>query len=159
MKILVTGVCGQLGHDVVNHATGRGHEVIGSDIAERYSGIKDDTPVTKVAYVSLDITDREAVMNVVSEIGPDAIIHCAAWTAVDAAEADVSVSPGCSSGASVVSPADSPSSGPGSSSASRAEVRVNVIPGIGAAEAAVTRVSSYSTPAKPPLAMVFASCT
>ena len=88
MKILVTGVCGQLGHDVVNHAMGRGHEVIGSDIAERYSGIKDDTPVTKVAYISLDITDREAVMNVVSEIGPDAIIHCAAWTAVDDAEED-----------------------------------------------------------------------
>lgn len=86
MKIFVTGVGGQLGHDVVNQAVGRGYGVIGSDIAENYSGIADGTAVTIAPYVQLDITDRIAVNNCIEEIKPDAIIHCAAWTAVDAAE-------------------------------------------------------------------------
>lgn len=86
MKIFVTGVGGQLGHDVVNQAVGRGYGVIGSDIAEHYSGIADGTAVTIAPYVQLDITDRIAVNNCIEEIKPDAIIHCAAWTAVDAAE-------------------------------------------------------------------------
>lgn len=88
MKILVSGVNGQLGHDVVNNAIVRGHDVIGSDIQPVYSGIADGSEVTSASYVQLDITDRDAILSVVKEIRPDAIIHCAAWTAVDAAEDD-----------------------------------------------------------------------
>lgn len=86
MKIFVTGVGGQLGHDVVNDAVGRGHEAVGSDIAPAYSGVQDNSAVVTAPYVQLDITDQEAVKNTIEEIHPDAIIHCAAWTAVDAAE-------------------------------------------------------------------------
>ncbi len=86
MRLFVTGVCGQLGHDVVNNAIARGHEAIGSDIAPLYSGVADGSAVTAAPYVQLDITDRDAVLSAIEEIRPDAIIHCAAWTAVDAAE-------------------------------------------------------------------------
>ena len=86
MKIFVTGVGGQLGHDVVNDAVDRGHEAIGSDIAEKYSGVADGSSVTTVPYVQLDITDKEAVAATIAKFQPDAIVHCAAWTAVDAAE-------------------------------------------------------------------------
>lgn len=86
MKIFVTGVCGQLGHDVVNNAVARGHEAFGSDIQPVYSGVADGSAVTSSPYVQLDITDKDAVSAVIEEIRPDAIIHCAAWTAVDAAE-------------------------------------------------------------------------
>lgn len=86
MKILVTGVAGQLGHDVMNELAKRGYEGIGSDIAESYSGISDGTAVTCMPYVCLDITDDTAVHTVISEEKPDVVIHCAAWTAVDAAE-------------------------------------------------------------------------
>lgn len=86
MKIFVTGVCGQLGHDVVNNAAARGYEVYGSDIQSVYSGVADGSAVTSAPYVQLDITDQSAVNGVIDEIRPDAIIHCAAWTAVDAAE-------------------------------------------------------------------------
>ena len=86
MKAFVTGVGGQLGHDVVNELISRGHEAIGADIAEQYSGINDGSPVTTASYVQLDITDKNAVTETVKRIAPDAIIHCAAWTAVDAAE-------------------------------------------------------------------------
>ena len=86
MKVFVTGVGGQLGHDVVNELARRGHEGIGSDIRTVYSGIMDGSAVTKAPYVPLDITDRLAVSDVIAQIKPDAIIHCAAWTAVDAAE-------------------------------------------------------------------------
>ncbi len=86
MRILVTGVCGQLGHDVVNNAAQRGYESIGSDIQPVYSGVADGSAVTKAPYVQLDITDKDAVASVIGEIRPDAVIHCAAWTAVDAAE-------------------------------------------------------------------------
>lgn len=88
MKIFVTGVGGQLGHDVVNEAIARGHEVIGSDIAEKYSGVDDGSSVVTSPYVQLDITDADAVKKTIETIHPDAIIHCAAWTAVDAAEAE-----------------------------------------------------------------------
>lgn len=88
MKFLVTGVNGQLGHDVMNELQKRGHEGIGSDLAETYSGVMDGSAVTKMPYVSLDITKKEAVLKVISEIRPDAVIHCAAWTAVDMAEDD-----------------------------------------------------------------------
>lgn len=87
MKIFVTGVGGQLGHDVMNELAKRGHEGTGSDIAPAYSGIQDGSPVCGMPYVQLDITDEEAVDRVLSsEPGIDAVIHCAAWTAVDAAE-------------------------------------------------------------------------
>lgn len=68
MKVLVTGVKGQLGHDVVNELTKRNHEAIGVDIEE------------------MDITDYSSVERGIKKVNPDAVIHCAAWTAVDAAE-------------------------------------------------------------------------
>ncbi len=68
MKVLVTGVKGQLGHDVVNELTKRGHTTIGVDIEE------------------MDITDENAVDSIIKNASPDAVIHCAAWTAVDLAE-------------------------------------------------------------------------
>lgn len=86
MKIFVTGVGGQLGHDVMNALVLKGHEGIGSDIQPVYSGVNDGSAVTKAQYVQLDITDREAVEKVMTEIKPDAVIHCAAWTNVDGAE-------------------------------------------------------------------------
>ena len=86
MKFFVTGVGGQLGHDVMNELSSRGHEGVGSDIAPSYSGIADGTPVTTMPYVQLDITDKEAVAKAIREVNPDAVVHCAAWTAVDAAE-------------------------------------------------------------------------
>lgn len=70
MKVLVTGAKGQLGYDVVNELTKRGHEAVGVDV------------------VSMDITDEEAVKRVINTVKPQAVIHCAAWTAVDAAEDD-----------------------------------------------------------------------
>ncbi len=86
MKVFVTGVAGQLGHDVMNELSARGYEGIGTDLAPEYSGVQDGSPVTEMAYVSLDITDAAAVEKVLTEAAPDVIVHCAAWTAVDAAE-------------------------------------------------------------------------
>ena len=88
MKIFVTGVNGQLGHDVMNELALRGHVGIGSDLAPAYSGMADGTAVTTAPYVSLDITDADAVRRVILDVQPDAVIHCAAWTAVDMAEDD-----------------------------------------------------------------------
>ena len=79
MKVLVTGVGGQLGFDVMNELAKRGYEGVGSDILKEAASI--DAP-----YVQMDITDGEAVLKNIKEIKPDAVIHCAAWTAVDAAE-------------------------------------------------------------------------
>lgn len=77
MKVFVTGVGGQLGYDVMNELTARGCEAVGSDILDSCSFER---------YVRLDITDANAVRNTLLEIKPDAVVHCAAWTAVDAAE-------------------------------------------------------------------------
>ena len=74
MKVFVTGAGGQLGHDIMKQLQKRGHEGIGSDVTSG-SG-----------YLPLDITDAQAVSRVIEEIKPDAVIHCAGWTAVDAAE-------------------------------------------------------------------------
>ena len=68
MKVLVTGVKGQLGYDVVNELVKRGHEAVGVDIEE------------------MDVTDAASVRRVLGEVKPEAVVHCAAWTAVDAAE-------------------------------------------------------------------------
>lgn len=88
MKIFVTGVCGQLGHDVINELASRGHEGVGSDIQAVYSGVADDSAVTKVPYYSVDITDNAQVVKTLEEVKPDVVVHCAAWTAVDLAEDD-----------------------------------------------------------------------
>ena len=86
MKVFVTGVGGQLGHDCVNEIIKRGYEAVGSDIHPGYSGIPDGSAVVRAPYVRLDITDERAVKETLEGIRPDAVIHCAAWTAVDAAE-------------------------------------------------------------------------
>lgn len=88
MKVLVTGVAGQLGHDVMNELAKRGYEGIGSDIAPAYSGIADSSAVTAMSYVQMDITDKLGVEKIITEIDPDVVVHCAAWTAVDLAEDD-----------------------------------------------------------------------
>lgn len=76
MKVFVTGVNGQLGFDVMNELAKRGHQAVGSDITEKQ----------EENYIQLDITDEQKVNAVISEINPDVIVHCAAWTAVDNAE-------------------------------------------------------------------------
>ena len=86
MKVFVTGVGGQLGHDVMNELNKRGYEGIGSDIQPEYSGIQDGSAVTKMPYVSMDITKPEMVSRVIRDTAPDVVVHCAAWTAVDLAE-------------------------------------------------------------------------
>ena len=86
MKVLVTGVNGQLGHDVVNELSKRGHTCVGSDITAEYAGIPDTSAVTTAAYAGMDITNAEQVNEVLNAVKPDAVIHCAAWTNVDGAE-------------------------------------------------------------------------
>ena len=112
MRVFVTGVNGQLGHDCMNELRARGYEAIGSDIQEAAGHPADADPAESAAnpascdraaghpadadpaasaanparYVRLDITDSAAVSKTIEEIHPDVIIHCAAWTAVDAAE-------------------------------------------------------------------------
>ena len=86
MKFFVTGVNGQLGHDVMNELHKRGHEGIGSGSAPAYTGVADGSAVCSAPYVQMDITDGAAVMVTLKKLRPDAVIHCAAWTAVDAAE-------------------------------------------------------------------------
>lgn len=88
MKVLVTGVAGQLGHDVMNELAKRKYDGVGSDLAPVYSGIQDGTPVTSMPYVSMDITDTSAVDELITDQKPDVVVHCAAWTAVDLAEDD-----------------------------------------------------------------------
>ena len=86
MRFFVTGVNGQLGHDVMNELNKRGHEGVGSDLSEAYAGVADGSAVTTMPYVGLDITEQAAVQKAIEEAKPDVVIHCAAWTAVDAAE-------------------------------------------------------------------------
>ena len=74
MRLFVTGAAGQLGHDIIKEAEKRGHEAVGTDLGERWNGLQ------------MDITDAEAVSRTIREINPDIVYHCAAWTAVDAAE-------------------------------------------------------------------------
>jgi len=79
MKVFVTGVGGQLGHDTILELKKRGHDGVGSDVLP--------TVETTVPYVQLDITSKAAVKETVEREHPDVIIHCAAWTNVDGAEA------------------------------------------------------------------------
>ncbi|MBE6837414.1 MAG: dTDP-4-dehydrorhamnose reductase [Ruminococcus sp.] len=81
MKAFVTGVCGQLGYDVIRELNKRGYEAVGSDI-------RDSADNLNVPYVKLDITDKEAVCKTIVDVKPDVVVHCSAWTAVDAAEDD-----------------------------------------------------------------------
>ena len=85
MKVLVTGVAGQLGYDVINELDKRGIKAVGTDIRQE-KALTNKASWTK--YIQLDITDKEKVKEVVLDINPDAIIHCAAWTNVDGAEDD-----------------------------------------------------------------------
>ena len=78
MKVFVTGCAGQLGHDMVTELLSRGIETVGSDIVPECR--------TEASYIPLDITDAGAVLETIKQCRPDAVIHCAAWTAVDAAE-------------------------------------------------------------------------
>ena len=84
MKFLVTGVGGQLGYDVMQELAKRGHEAAGSDIAPEYQGKLS----AGQSYFAMDITDKAAVDSVIAKVQPDAVVHCAAWTAVDLAEDD-----------------------------------------------------------------------
>ena len=86
MNVFVTGVGGQLGHDVMNELAKRGYAGVGSDIASEYSGVQDRTAVCSMPYVAMNITDKAQVEKVITEANPDVVIHCAAWTAVDLAE-------------------------------------------------------------------------
>ncbi len=91
MRVLVTGVNGQLGHDVINELASRCIDCIGSDITDSYSGINDFSAVCTAEYVKMDITNTVSVSTVINSLHPDAIIHCAAWTAVDSAEDEANI--------------------------------------------------------------------
>ena len=81
MRIMVTGACGQLGFDVIKELNQRSIEALATDILPEASGLPEG-----ICYLPLDLTDPKAVRNAIAHIRPDAVIHCAAWTAVDAAE-------------------------------------------------------------------------
>lgn len=91
MRIFVTGVGGQLGHDVMNELASRGLDGFGSDIAPSYSGVQDGSAVCTMPYVALDITDAQAVEQILTQVNPEVVIHCAAWTAVDAAQEEENI--------------------------------------------------------------------
>ena len=80
MKVFVTGVGGQLGYDVMNELAARGYECYGSDVLPK------EKITLPYNYIQLDITKQEDVEKVIGQLSPDAVVHCAAWTAVDAAE-------------------------------------------------------------------------
>ena len=86
MRTFITGVNGQLGHDCLSEMIKRGHVAVGSDVQAAFSHVAGDSALTAVPYIRLDITDEQEVKKTVCELHPDVIIHCAAWTAVDAAE-------------------------------------------------------------------------
>ena len=80
MKVFVTGVGGQLGYDVMNELVARGYECYGSDVLPK------EKITLPYNYIQLDITKKEDIEKVIGQLAPDAVVHCAAWTAVDAAE-------------------------------------------------------------------------
>ena len=79
-NFFITGANGQLGRDLIHELISRGLECIGSDLGENFTGTE------KCKYIQLDITNYEKVEEAIKKFMPDRIIHCAAWTAVDAAE-------------------------------------------------------------------------
>ena len=81
-RIFITGANGQLGRDLVHELTGRGVECVASDIQPGFAGNE------SCEYIPLDITDSDSVVHALKESGASRVIHCAAWTAVDAAEDD-----------------------------------------------------------------------
>ena len=83
MKVLVTGVNGQLGHDMMLELKRRGHDPIGSGSGPEYRG---HDSVAAMPYEQMNITDAQNVQDVLKRLQPDAVVHCSAWTAVDAAE-------------------------------------------------------------------------
>ena len=83
MRVFVTGVNGQLGHDVLLELQQRGHEAIGSGSGSAYTA---EDAGKFCAFEQLNITDSAAVEKKIAALQPDAVIHCSAWTAVDAAE-------------------------------------------------------------------------
>jgi dTDP-4-dehydrorhamnose reductase len=85
-KVFVTGVAGQLGHDLIIELSQNNIASIGSDLPTEYTGLKDHEAILKMPYRSMDITDKAAVEKILLEETPDVVIHCAAWTAVDLAE-------------------------------------------------------------------------
>lgn len=85
-RVFVTGMTGQLGHDVMNRLYELGYEPVGSGYSEDYFGVQDGTPVTMLPYISLNITEEMNVKKVIEEINPSVVIHCAAWNGVDLAE-------------------------------------------------------------------------
>ena len=91
MKILVTGVNGQLGHDVLNEVIRRGHTGIGSGSAPEYRGVPDGSAACSADYVGMDITKDEQVLEKLRILRPEAVIHCAAWTDVDGAEEEANI--------------------------------------------------------------------
>lgn len=86
MKVFVTGVCGQLGHDVVNELSKRGHYAISSDNSPFYSGLDDGSFVCNSEFTMLDITNRNEVERTLEKVKPDAVIHCDSSTDVDSME-------------------------------------------------------------------------
>ena len=86
MRVFVTGVGGQLGHDVMNELHKRGYDGVGSNIHPVYSGVADGSAVTTMPYIAMDITDAASMKQALTRVKPDVVIHCAAWTAVDLAE-------------------------------------------------------------------------
>ena len=91
MKILVTGVNGQLGHDVLNEVIRRGHTGIGSGSAPEYRGVPDGSAACSADYIGMDITREEQVLEKLRALRPEAVIHCAAWTDVDGAEEEANI--------------------------------------------------------------------
>ena len=83
MRVIVTGVAGQLGHNVINELHNRGIETIGVDVRDEIELIN---KANWGSYIQLDITDKKTVDRVIGKIKPDVVIHCAAWTNVDGAE-------------------------------------------------------------------------
>ncbi|QGS37378.1 dTDP-4-dehydrorhamnose reductase [Aerococcus viridans] len=86
MKVLVTGVTGQLGFDVMRKLIVAGHDAVGTSRSSEFESLIDDKSVSNAKYISLDITNIDKVKSTINDLKPDAIIHCAAWTAVDDAE-------------------------------------------------------------------------
>ncbi|MCR5091048.1 MAG: dTDP-4-dehydrorhamnose reductase [Oscillospiraceae bacterium] len=91
MKILVTGVNGQLGHDVLNEVIRRGHTGIGSGSRPEYQGVPDGSAAVSADYIGMDITREEQVLEKLMALRPEAVIHCAAWTDVDGAEEEANI--------------------------------------------------------------------